>query len=73
MKQFNRYLFLEAKRIFKKLPGILLGSILLLLFLTGSIFFCHSVTNTSENEKKIDIHLCISKKNTNFVANYDST
>lgn len=55
MKKYNQYLFLEGKRIFKKLPGILLGSILLLFFLAGSIFFCQSVTNTTENEKKFQV------------------
>lgn len=62
MKQFNQYLFLEGKRIFKKLPGIFLGSVLLLLFLTGSIYFCHSVTNTTEDEKKIQVAIVAEPK-----------
>lgn len=62
MKQFNQYLFLEGKRIFKKLPEIFLGSVLLLLFLTGSIFFCHSVTNTTEDEKKIQVAIVAEPK-----------
>lgn len=55
MKQFNLYIFLEGKRLFKKLPGILLGSTLLLLLLAGSILFCQSVTNTTKDTKKIQI------------------
>lgn len=55
MKTIFVYFQLEMKRMLRSLPGIILGSLLLILLLAGTFWLCHKSTQNPAQKKNISV------------------
>ena len=52
MKTIFVYFQLEMKRMLRSLPGIILGSLLLILLLAGTFWLCHKSTQNPPQKRR---------------------
>ena len=66
MKQALLYFHLELKRMLRSFPGIILGSLLLIMLLTGAFWLCEQTSQTPAHKKTISVGI-VSKKGEPFI------
>lgn len=55
MKTFLQYIYLEMKKMLLSLPGICIGSLLMLTLITGFLFVCHASSETTQKREPVTI------------------